>query len=271
MASDVDDTPPSLSREAGRAIFGGGASGYHAARSGYPAALFAQLGELAARAPRILEIGPGSGLATDGLLSLVPSAYVGIESDAQFVEFLRARFTGPQMRFINAPFPCEVEGPFDLATCAAAFHWLEPDAALAALRRLLRPGGIWAMWWNSYLNPLPQAPFAARALAILGEEGVALPPSFSAQGHIALDVEGQSELLAWAGMVDISHTRWDQPQQLDTAATRALFESFSFIRALGEPHRERVMERIVRAVAEEFGGEAHNIVITSLYTARNPV
>ena len=264
--------PPSdtMTREAGRTIFGAGAQSYHDVRSGYPAALFDHLRDRCAANPRILEIGPGSGLATEGLLTLEPASYVGVESDADFVAYLRARFAQPNMRFINAPVPCQqTEGPFDLAACAAAFHWLEPEAALAVIKALLRPGGLWAMWWNSYLNTHADCAFGGRALAILQEEGVALPPSFGAAGHLSFDVEGQSAMLRHAGLTNIIHRRWDEVRLLDVAAVTALFDSFSFIRSLSGARQVAIIGRITAMVAQDFGGTAPVTVVTQCYTALN--
>ena len=263
--------PKAMNRDAGRTIFGSGASEYHAVRSGYPAALFDHLRERIVVNPRVLEIGPGSGLATAGLLTLEPSDYVGVESDELFIDYLRSGFKQTKMRFVHAPFPSpDLEGQFDLAACAAAFHWLEPHSALAALRRLLRPGGIWAMWWNSYLTPSADATFAAAAMQILREEEVALPPSFGADGHQSLDVDGQTRLLVEAGLTDVVHRVWTEIRPLDASSASALFSSFSFIRSLPVQRRTRILDRIVRRVDEDFNGLAPLPVVTACFTAVNP-
>lgn len=265
-----------LDRKSGRTIFGAGAQGYHALRAGYPQELFDHLRERVSKpAPAILEIGPGSGLATQGLLTLDPSRLVAVESDPDFAAWLTAHFQGAPVEIVNAPFPCEgITGPFDLAACAAAFHWLEPDTALAALRRLLRPGGIWAMWWNVYLDYGRRAdgsydPFSLAAMDIVREAEVPLPPSFAPHGHEALDAAKQTALLSGAGFGDIEHRLWQSEQTRSTAEVRGLFDSFSFIRHLPEPRRTHVLDRIAKLVDERFGGAAPCTVVTSCFTARN--
>lgn len=36
----------------------------------------------------------------------------------------------------------------DLLTYAQAWHWMDKDLAIAEARRVLRPGGVLAVWWN---------------------------------------------------------------------------------------------------------------------------
>lgn len=260
---------PTLDREAGRAIFGADAQIYHDVRAGYPTALFEHLRDPAGPRPRILEIGPGSGLATQGLLDLAPEELVAVESDPHFAAYLSSRLADAPIRIINAPFPCEdLDGLFDLAVCAAAFHWLEPGPALAAIRRLLRPGGLWAMWWNSYLNHTEGDEFAAAALEMLREQQVPLPPSFRPEGHICLDVEGQTALLRDAGLSDIVHLQWRQVRARDAEDVRKLFGTFSFVRLLPEPRQADLLDGIAQLVVDRFGGVAHCVDITSFYAAR---
>jgi SAM-dependent methyltransferase len=40
------------------------------------------------------------------------------------------------------------DGSADLITYAQAWHWMDPRLALPEARRVLRPGGVLALWWN---------------------------------------------------------------------------------------------------------------------------
>ena len=129
----LSDQSLPLDRQTGRSAFGGNAQGYHQSRSGYPQELFDHLASRTAPCPRALEIGAGSGLATEGLATLEPSRLALIEPDSRLCDFLRDRFAQPDLAIINGTFPeVAVEGPFDLVACAAAFHWIEPEPALAS-------------------------------------------------------------------------------------------------------------------------------------------
>ncbi len=258
-----------LTREDGRSAFGDGAADYHAVRSGYPPELYEHLAARAGPVEAILEIGPGSGLATEALMRLHPRRYVGAESDAGFVDFLRRRFPQAAAEFVCAPFPSgSITGPFDLAVCAAAFHWLDPEPALAALHGLLRPGGLWAMWWNSYLDETPDNPFALAAMALMRARGVRFPPSFGASGHLALDRDHQVGLLRANGFADVDDRQWHHRRRFDPGAARAFFDSFSFVRLLDAAGREELLAALAALVEQQFGGNAELVVSTTCYTAR---
>jgi SAM-dependent methyltransferase len=175
----------------------------------------------------------------------------------------------PTVHIICAAFPCAgLTGPFDLATCAAAFHWLDEAPALYAVRQLLRPGGIWAMWWNSYLDETEDHPFGRQAMALLRSHAVQFPPSFGTSIHRALDASQQTALLERNGFHDIESRQWRVRRSLDTRGARELFESFSFVRILSEAQRLRLLEEIEAIVADRFHGQAENWVSTACYSAR---
>jgi SAM-dependent methyltransferase len=51
--------------------------------------------------------------------------------------------------------------PFDLLISAQAWHWVDPTIGVAKAGRVLRPGGRFAAFWNSYAHaPDVQAVFA---------------------------------------------------------------------------------------------------------------
>jgi ubiquinone/menaquinone biosynthesis C-methylase UbiE len=43
----------------------------------------------------------------------------------------------------------------DLVICGQSFHWFDHDLALAEIARVLRPGGILALAWNTYDEGIP--------------------------------------------------------------------------------------------------------------------
>ncbi len=260
-------TTNQLDRTAGRVIFGTDAAGYHAGRIGYPDALYDAVLGRSLPSPRILEIGAGTGLATEALLARDPTALTIVEPAPELVDYIRGRLVDPRLSFLTAGFlDVQVEGPFELIVCAAAFHWMEPKAALARIKSLLVSGGVWAMWWNSYRNHGIGDALADAITPLL--EGIALPPSDSLIGHYSLDVTLHTRTLADAGFKDIQHVLFRHERTLSAPQVRALYESYSYIRALPEPQRSELLDRIVALVDTQFAGLAPNVTLTSCYSAR---
>lgn len=259
---------PAIDRRTGRSAFGANADGYHQSRSGYPAALFEYLQQKLPSSPNILEIGAGTGLASMGLLACNPARLAIVEPDARLCSVLRTRLDDPRVDISNGSFPeLDVDGPFDLIACAAAFHWMEPQAALARIKSLLAPDGLWAMWWNCYLGHGEDDPLADLAMTVIEDEGIALPPSFRPGGHYALDVDAQMTMLRDAGFDGIEHRLFRTVRELGPDQVRQLFESFSFIHILPPEDRGRILDRVSRIVSEDLGGCATSVVVTSLYTS----
>lgn len=256
-----------LPRSAGRSAFGSDAAGYQAGRIGYPKALFDLVFADVPANPRTLEIGAGTGIATRSLLRRAPAELVVVEPDAALVDYIADQIPDPRLTLVNATFPeGSVDGPFDLIVCAAAFHWMEPAAALARVNQLLRPGGVWAMWWNAYRNP-GHGDALAQAISPL-IEGIALPPSEGPDGHYSLDPPLHQQTLRNAGLVDIRHRLFRRDRKLDATEARALYASYSYVRALPEGQRNALLDAITQLVERDFAGSAPNVVLSALYIAR---
>lgn len=260
-----------LARETGRTLFGVDPAGYHAARLDYPDELYdlildrAESGHLRA----IAEIGPGTGLATQHLLPSATERYVAIEPDPALAAYLRDAFSDDIFEVVNADFvSAPVDGPFDLIVAASVFHWLDPDAALARIRTLLRPGGRVALWWNAYRNPGIGDPLADATMPLL--HGIDLPPSESMHGHYSLDAQLHISRLSDAGLVDIEQRVFRRERVLSAADVRALYSSYSFVRALPSERRTALLASLASLVDDRFGGAAPNVVLTALYFASAP-
>jgi SAM-dependent methyltransferase len=255
-----------LDRLVGRCAFGVDADGYHLKRSGYSGELFEQLAKSVSPQPRILEIGSGTGLGTEGLLRLSPSFLTLLEPDPRLCEVLEQRFSAPSIEVICGTFPETVlSHNYDLIACAAAFHWLEPVSALGAVRSLLAPGGTWAMWWNCYFGHGQSDPFSEGVAEILKQNDVALPPSYKGQMHYAVDVDYHFAMLSESGFQNIESIILQNFRELDAKDARALYQTFSFISLLPPGKKERVLDQIGDLVNSDFNGLARSLVVTPLY------
>ncbi len=119
--------------------------GYHAGLRRAARALAAPGGGAGAR---LLDAGCGTGASTAALLAAAPRAeIVGVDASAGMLARARAKRWPPGVRFAESRIEdlaaAGVEGPFDGVFAAYLLRNLpDPDAALRALRGLLRPGGM---------------------------------------------------------------------------------------------------------------------------------
>jgi SAM-dependent methyltransferase len=108
------------------------------------------------RVASVLDFGCGVGLAVPRIAeSFQPETVWGFDPSVAAVE--RARRDRGDARFRFTANDDELPaGEFDLAYCNGVFHHIPPEhrtAALATVRRCLRPGGWFALWENNPWNP----------------------------------------------------------------------------------------------------------------------
>jgi SAM-dependent methyltransferase len=144
------------SRRALGAAFEAGGEHYHAVRPSYPAETVDFMVPAGARTA--VDLGAGTGLFTR-LLAERGLVVTAVDPSASMLDALRrgagqapAPPTVVQARAEETGLP---GGAFDLATCAQAWHWIDPDAGSAEAARLLRPGGTLALVWNQLDTTVP--------------------------------------------------------------------------------------------------------------------
>ena len=257
-----------LGRQVGGVAFGLDAEGYHAARLPYPEELYDELFARLPESPRVLEIGAGTGLVTQSLLARNPTEVVAVEPDPALAAFTERRLADPRLTMVRATFPdASVDGQFDLIACAAAFHWMEPMSALARVKQLLVPDGIWAMWWHSYRNPGKGDELADLISPLLRD--IALPPGQEGDVHYSLDEELHRRTLEEARFHSIEFRLFRTERELTTEGVVALYKSYSFVRVLAPEQQSRLLDSIAELVEKRFDGRAPNLVLTPLYFTKS--
>jgi malonyl-CoA O-methyltransferase len=95
-------------------------------------------------APRILEIGCGTGLFTEELIRLFPNAsLVALDISEQMIEVAKGQIDAPHIRWIARDFMDYFpEEQFDLIVSSATFQWMTPLTVLFHhIKELLAPNG----------------------------------------------------------------------------------------------------------------------------------
>lgn len=130
-------------------LFGSVASDYDAHRPSYPDALYDAIDAYAGGldALRTLDLGAGSGIATRALVRR--GAHVtATDIDPQMLAVLRARDSGLPVVVARGEALPYADATFGLATCATAWHWMDAAGSARELARVLKPGGVLALWWG---------------------------------------------------------------------------------------------------------------------------
>lgn len=96
---------------------------------------------------RVLDLGCGTGASTAAIRTVLPAADItAVDASAGMLARAAAKSWGDGVRFLHAPAEhlteAGLDGPFDAVFAAYLFRNVrDPNAVLAAVRALLRPGG----------------------------------------------------------------------------------------------------------------------------------
>lgn len=237
----------------------------------YPAALFDILNDACSLpvTPVVVDLGAGSGR---GSLPMAQRGWrvtaVDIDPDAVAGLTARAMAHGLEIRVVVAP--AEATGldaaSADLVTSAHAYHWFEPDSALAEIARLTRFGGAVALFWTMRVPESPGPTTAHREL--LTRYGVA--PDMFLEAQIASDAAGAA-LAAASAFERVERHDVIQPWSLSVDDAMELGTMPGYIRSL-EPARAKAFRAELAALFERFADPAAQTITetfrTSCWTAR---
>lgn len=124
--------------------FSAGASDYARHRPGYPPALFARLADLAPGRRLAWDAGCGNGQAARQLAAQFERVRATDASREQIEN--AAAHPGVEYAVGREDASGLAAGSVDLVTVAQALHWFDGAAFHAEVRRVLRPGGLVAVW-----------------------------------------------------------------------------------------------------------------------------
>ena len=251
-----------------RFTFDGVAALYGGARPVYPEPLFDDIVAFAglAATDRILEIGCGTGQATQGfarrgfsVLALDPgSDLIGIARE-NLADF-------PNIRLTTSTFeawPGEAVA-FKLALAAQSFHWVAPEIRFARTAAQLTPYGTLAVFGNV---PLPPAsPLGPELARIYSQHAPSLagPP---AEAWYLPDAPFATLLEETKYFGPVTHRCYPWSRTHSAASYTDLLRTLSGHRLLADEQREALLGAIAEAITAH-GGEFELRYETHLYLAR---
>jgi len=263
----MTETP--IARRAGRRAFGHDPANYHAARPDYPDWVYNTLRTRCGLGPgaAVFEIGAGTGIATRRLLDAGARPLTAIEPDPRLADFLLRCNADPALKVVVSSFEdAELEASaYDLGVSATAFHWLEEDAALDKIARVLRPGAWWAAVWNVFGDDSRSDAFHLASRELL--EGLSSPSAGESGVPFALDASARIAAIRKTGAFDAAEcmtSPWSL--FLNPKQTMALYETYSNVSVRAD--RDAVLAELGRIAREDFSGRVVRNMTTSLYIAR---
>lgn len=124
--------------------FSGHAADYRSFRPAYPPALFTFLADISPKRSLVWDCGTGSGQAAVALAAHFDRVFA---TDAS-AEQIRNAEPHPRVEYAVAPAEaCPLpDHAADLVTVAQALHWFDFPRFYAEVRRVTKPGGLFAAW-----------------------------------------------------------------------------------------------------------------------------
>jgi SAM-dependent methyltransferase len=233
---------------------------YDRVRPSYPPELVQEL--LVEHPRRVLDIGCGTGIA-GALLATCGCAVLGVEVDERMARLACARGLHVEVTSFER---WDARGrTFELAICAQAWHWIEPEAGAAKIADVLVAGGGIALFWNFGDPPVEVterlAPIYARLEPELENYSVLL-------GHYHGRIEQALAGVTTSGRfakADLRTFAWSRTYE--TLAWLQFLQTHSDHQALPAARRERLLSAIGAAL-DALGGSFEMRYQTVLVSAR---
>ena len=240
---------------------------YDEIRPSYPAALFDVLFEMLPLEPTIVEVGPGTGQATQDLLARGATVHA-VEIGPATAAKLRQKLPSPRLRVTVGDYE-EIDLPgsrADVVFSATAYHWISSHAQAGRPAFLLRPGGVVAIVDLVQVTSAVDEGFFDAATPIYerygeGQRGRAAPVRADVDPPIRKVLEGDGRFH------QVVVRRWDWDQTYTAAEYRKLMLSYSATQMMAPSERLGLLDDVEAFIHQDFGGQITRPVVVALTTA----
>jgi len=259
----TDSTQPVCDHQDPATRFSDRVAAYVAARPRYPDALAQLLGrELALPSDAVIaDIGSGTGISSEPFLR-AGFAVIGVEPNDP-MRAAAERELAPQTRFRSIKGTAEATtlapGSVDLVTAGQAFHWFDHARFAVEVRRILKPDGALALFWNTRVHD------ASSFMAEYDRTLIEFCPEYRER----LRTDNLEAKHTPAMQIVFGGRQWqaaelDNTQVLDRAGLIARVESDSYAPKPGDPQHAPMVE----ALNVLFDRHAPRGSVTIIYRTR---
>ncbi|MBM7809559.1 class I SAM-dependent methyltransferase [Saccharothrix algeriensis] len=262
--------------------FGADAERYDRARPRYPRALVDRVVAAApgpaapgsaapgpgAPGPAVLDVGCGTGIVARQFRA-AGCAVLGVEPDARMAAVARRDGVVVEEAVFEGWEPAGRR--FDAVVAGQAWHWVDPVAGAAKAARVLRPGGLLAVFWHV---PEPPAQVGAAFLAACRRVAPELPLGAGAAPRSALSVyepmfaKAADGIRAAGGFGEPERWRFDRERHCTRDSWLAQLPTSGVLTRLPADEVARVVDEVGAAFAVLEGGSTMPCATVAVVAAR---
>lgn len=237
---------------------------YVRTRPGYPPAVLDLLRAEAGLTPAtvVADVGSGTGLSAEMFLKNGNVVY-GVEPNREMRAAAEQLLAGdPHFHSVGGSAEATTlpDASVELVVAGQAFHWFDAPRARAEFRRVLRPGGVAVLMWNT--RRTDGTPFLRGYEAMLQRFGT----DYREVVHTNVDRE---QLAAFFGPEGFKYFKLANEQWFDREGVRGRTRSSSFTPPPGHPDFEPMMRELDRLYdAFHEGGRVRFEYDTEVYVGR---
>ena len=206
---------------------------------------------------RVADIGAGTGISSRMFLEAGHEVYA-VEPNAPMREAAEQWLADyPRFHPIDASAEATTlnDAGVELVSAAQAFHWFDPEAVRREWARILVPGGLAVIYWNSRL--LDASPFLRGYEQLLLDYG-------TDYSNVAERYSDDETMRRWFGPGLLATVQLPNVQRLDFDALRGRLLSSSYAPLAGHPHHAPMLA----ALRELFEQHAHDGYVEIEYRTR---
>ena len=253
---------------------------YDKVRWDYPSELYEDIFKYCGIGKRAIEIGAGTGRSTAPFLN-ADYDITAMELGENMAEFLANKFGGNKnFSVVNTTFEDAVlkeDGGYDLIYAASAFHWVDAEIGCPKVFRLLKTGGVFALFRNN-AQPSDGEPLYEAIQAVYEKHYNSYYTSNKRpirQSHddfwkpTGLHRSFRFDDMEQYGFVDITMKLYDVVHTYTADEYISLMDTYSDNRALPEENRANLYKGVHDAIMKHGG--IHKLDCTfQLYMGRKP-